>query len=413
MIKKLRRKFVLTTMGILTVSFAAVILVLNMFFYQMGNKQNFDFIKMLADTEGSPTHGADMDRDERAGAFGSYRQRNSSMTESPTYLAKLDAENNILSLEPIRGTEEEPDESISDIILRAAKKRSEQGTVGGYSYYRSTKVYGSCLVIMDTHDSVESAFARRLLLSSILVGSGALVLLFFVSLFLSRFVTKPAEETFNKQKQFISDASHELKTPLSVIGVNADVLSSEIGENKYITYIQTQVKRMDGLIRQLLDLAHNDDASRPVEKSCFDLSEAVYQALLPYESSAYERHIQYKMDIESPCTYCGEPEKIKQVVTILIDNAFKHTFENGEITVTLKTKGNERIIIVRNTGEGISDDDMKHIFERFYKCDKSRSEDSMSYGLGLSIAEAIVETHGGKIGCKSDGVSYSEFTVCL
>lgn len=414
MIKKLRRKFVLTTMGILFFVFAAIIAALNISFARIGQRQTQPFLNMLAQGDGTLTPSQTPPNGEMPREIFGFRGGDSpSAMLNPIYAVKLDISGEIIEISPLSDSASSGEADISGIIKKIAASRAPQGSIGTFRYSCAKKSYGELIIVMDAADSAETSSSTRLFWASLAVGLIGLAALFPVSLYLSRFVTKPAEDAFNKQKQFISDASHELKTPLSIISVNADVLSGEIGENKYMDYIRSQARRMDKLIKSLLELARMDDAEHTLIKARFDLSEALYQTLLPFESTAFEHKIEYSYDISENCIYNGESESIKQVAAILLDNAFKHTPNGGSISISLAQKQDKPVLTVLNTGEGIPEAELEHIFERFYRCDKSRADSMGSYGLGLSIAKGIVAAHGGQISCQSVYGEWVKFTVLL
>lgn len=412
MIKKLRRKFILVTMSLLAAIFTVVIVILNLYFAQIGSRQSMRYLQELAQTGGQLPMRGDRPDNLPPEASGSIDKESFSIKESPTYLVRIDAEGEGIFATAIRGGEESDTENAMSVAERAVEKRANYGRLGLWRYYRQEAQDGTCVVVvMDISQSMELASSRRLLISSIIVGAAGLLLLFLVSVFLSRFVTKPAEQTFNRQRQFISDASHELKTPLSAIAVNADVLATEIGENKYLGYIQSETRRMDELVHQLLDLARADDGDRPLQKSQFDLSEALEQVLLPLESVAFEQAITYDLQLDQGVSYFGERESVQQVAVILADNALRHTPSGGAVRVSLRQRGEHPVLEVFNTGQGIAPQDLPHVFERFYRCDPSRTGDGSSYGLGLAIARAIVQAHGGQVRAESEPGTWARFWV--
>lgn len=232
------------------------------------------------------------------------------------------------------------------------------------------------------------------------------------SLLVARWLVKPAERAFQQQKQFVSDASHELKTPLAVIGANAQKLQSEIGENKWLNYILSENKRMGGLLKELLTLAKAEDEAASHNFETVNLSKIVTRALLPYESLAYENQIDYWIDIQEGVYIQGEEEHLKQAVIVLADNAFNHVQEHGEIRAKLLTKGKHIEISVSNTGQEIPKEEQKKIFTRFYRVDKGRSRSENRYGLGLAIASGIAERHKGRIEVVSEN-GRTTFTILL
>ena len=237
--------------------------------------------------------------------------------------------------------------------------------------------------------------------------------MFFASILLARWAIKPVENTLEEQRRFISDASHELKTPLTVINTNADVLKSEIGENKWLGYIQSEAARMSKLVGDLLELSRMNHGGGLYEKKRFSLSGAVLGAVLPFESVVFEAHKNLDTDIEDNIFYTGDENRIKQLVVILLDNAIKNTFDGGTITVTLAGSEVKPRISVRNEGEGIDEKDIPHIFERFYRCDDSRTRGTGGFGLGLAIARDIVTQHGGRLTVVSKKGQWTEFTASL
>ena len=230
---------------------------------------------------------------------------------------------------------------------------------------------------------------------------------------MSGWIIRPVEHAFERQKRFIADASHELKTPLTIINANAEVLSSSPEPDKWIANILEQTQRMNVLIRDLLNLAKLDSTIPREHFTQFNLSSAVSASSLFFESCAFESHKNFQMDIEENLLLFGNESAIRQLVSILLDNAFKYSGEGETIKISLSRKGEKKILTVYNTGSGISQEDQKHIFERFYRSDSSRSRESGGYGLGLSIAKAIVENHKGSISVRSDGKSYTQITAML
>ncbi|MBR6647254.1 MAG: GHKL domain-containing protein [Clostridia bacterium] len=248
---------------------------------------------------------------------------------------------------------------------------------------------------------------------SVTIVISSLVFVFIFSYFLSRWAIRPVKEAFEKQRRFISDASHELKTPLTVISANADVLESEIGENKWLDNIKNQSQIMSDLVFDLLDLAKMDETSHDMVLSEFDLSSIILSKTLEFECTAFESGKTFEQNITEGIMYRGNEDSIKHLVTILIDNAIKHSDENGIVRVTLTTSGNKKIFQVYNTGNGIKNSEKTKIFNRFYRSDESRSKVTGGYGLGLSIAKAITDAHKGIITVDGEENKWISFTVIL
>jgi signal transduction histidine kinase len=232
-----------------------------------------------------------------------------------------------------------------------------------------------------------------------------LAVLFAISSYFAKRSVRPIEESWKKQKQFVADASHELKTPIAIIGSNMDAILASGEETvdsqkEWFGYMRTELTRLNTLIGDLLYLAKSED-SKQGEPLPFDLNVTVEKAIASMEAMIYEKTIDLETHIEKNVLLKGDEEKIKQAALILLDNAAKYTSENGKITVILKKLKGQAILQVQNTGSEIPQEDLSKIFDRFYRPDASRSQDSGGYGLGLSIAKTIVERSGGTISAQS------------
>lgn len=303
------------------------------------------------------------------------------------------------------------DEEIEDLVSSVVKKSRNSGLYNGFRYLIGEKSYGFIAAFADTR-SEANVQSRMWRISLRLYGLCLLITVFMAFLF-SIWAVKPVKTAFFKQKRFVADASHELKTPLSVISANLDVLTSEIGENKWTGYIRDDVSRMSSLIKDLLYLAKTDAEGTKMQFSQFDLSRAVLSATLPFESSGFEKGMIIETDIAPNVSFVGDENRIKQIIIIFLDNALKYSAEGATITVKLVVNGNKKIVSVRNTGEGIPLKEQKRIFERFYRVDSSRNRETGGYGLGLSIAKTVAEAHHAKILLDSVEGQYTEFSLVL
>ncbi|MDD9270787.1 sensor histidine kinase [Paenibacillus sp. GCM10023248] len=245
-----------------------------------------------------------------------------------------------------------------------------------------------------------------------------LIVIYFMSRFFANRSIEPVKEAFNKQKQFIADASHELKTPLAVIQTNADVLLSNSDDTiqnqaKWLHHIKSETERMKTLTNDLLYLTEMDDSRANVLYVNFNISEAVESVILTMEAVMFEKDITLTYDIEPGLMLRGSSEQIKQVVMILLDNAIKYNKPKGSIELTLQKRHHDIQLKVTNTGEGIPPEHLDNIFDRFYRVNQSRSRKSGGYGLGLAIAKSIVEQHKGRITAKSAVNEETSFIVHL
>jgi len=267
------------------------------------------------------------------------------------------------------------------------------------------------LLVLDAR--LDFLSASNTLRSVILITAAACVLLSVLAWLLVRRMVQPVEEAFIRQKQFVSDASHELKTPLAVISANAEVLEQEIGENEYLGYIRSEVRRTDTLVRNLLTLARLDRNEANAEMKPFDLSRALLDVALPFESTVYEAGKTLEMEIPDGIRCTGNEEMVKQLAVILLSNALKYSDEHGRIRISLHDTGKQREIRVFNTGDAIQPEDQEKIFDRFWRADQSHSKETGGHGLGLAIARSIVDLHRGRITVESTEGKGTEFIVTL
>ncbi len=299
------------------------------------------------------------------------------------------------------------DEQIADVAAAALAQGTDAGRIGT-QFYRKTS---DGLVVLDAR--LDFLNASNTLRSTILIAAVSCVLLSLLAWLLIRRMVRPVEDAFNKQKQFVSDASHELKTPLAVISANAEVLEQDIGENEYLGYIRSEVRRTDTLVNSLLTLARLDKGTAETVMKPFDLSHALLDVILPFESTVFEAGKTMEADIPDGITCTGSEEQIKQLAVILLSNALKYSDEGGKIEVSLKAKGKQREIRVFNTGSAISPADREHIFDRFWRADPAHGRETGGHGLGLAIAKTITDAHHGKIAVESREGFGTAFTVTL
>ena len=263
-----------------------------------------------------------------------------------------------------------------------------------YSYTYSS---GKYLTIID-NSSIQSSLYNYLLISlSLFILLEVIV--YLVSSVLTNWIIKPVISSFEKQKEFIADASHELKTPLSVIIASSEALEDNPNEVKWLNNIKSEANRMNILIKNLLELASFEKKETYVLKED-NLSKVVELAVLTFDAKAYESDIKLESKIDSNIKFNFDTYSINELVEILLDNALKHADKKSTIVVSLKEQGNN---IVTDTGDVIPKGEEEKIFERFYRLDKSRSRKENRYGLGLAIAKNIVLNHNGKISAESVG----------
>ena len=324
--------------------------------------------------------------------------RNVRFMDTSIVTIKLDDDNNILEI--INHTNEEiPEDKVREIANSILKNDDLEKEHIGFLYrdkYSYSYRKGTSLVIIDNffvQENLKGLFRETCIFFIILE-----IIFVFVAKLIAHWISSPAEEAFIKQKNFIADASHELKTPLSIITASAEALEKNPMEKKWLNNIKNESERMNNLVIDLLDLAKTENGR--MELSVGNLSKAVELSVLAFEGIAFERGIKLEYHIDDNINIKMNDNAIKQVMEILLDNAIKHSKKNGIVEVSL-TDGNAIELIVSNLGVAIPKGEEKKIFDRFYRADKSRNRNDNRYGLGLAIAKNIVNIHKGTINAYS------------
>ncbi len=294
-----------------------------------------------------------------------------------------------------------------ETIINAKKN---QGIVGGFMYEKTTQdniIKIALNSFSSSYNNLETYFLSTIL--ALIIGIFAYLL---VSVLLAKIAVKPVEESWKKQRQFVADASHELKTPLSVIMANVDMLAEHKEESigsqmKWIENTQSEAKRMADLVADLLFLAKNDDGVQ-VALEDINLSEVVATIVLGYDAIFYENKKDFNYDIQQNLHVEGNERQLQQLVTILLDNANKYSVGNGDIQLHLTSNGRHIEMEVSNISAQLTDEQLSHLFDRFYTVDPSRNRDSGGNGLGLSIAKTICETHSGsiRVDCENEKTTF-------
>lgn len=325
------------------------------------------------------------------------------------------------------------DEDLSTIVNRVLENEGsdgdDRGVLKDLNFRYIIKKYSK---VEDTGNEVEyitiglmDISYENMVLSSqrdtfIVIALLMIIVFFGISVFLSNMIIKPIEKSWKQQQQFVSDVSHELKTPTAVILANTSILkmNPDLGEDmKWVDYIEIEAKRMKKLVEDLLFLSKSDYSKMEQMMSSFSFSDVVVNTTLPFEAVLFEseKGVELETEIDEDCRIIGDENQMKQLVTILLDNALKYSLDNSKVKITLTkdtSKGNV-VLKVNNMSEVIAKEDLEHLFDRFYKVDKARTREGNSYGLGLSIAQEIVNSHKGKISVKSNEVDGTTFKIIL
>lgn len=301
-------------------------------------------------------------------------------------------------------------ELLTELIRASMDSGRRTGVLDEYDlrFYRVVTPMSQSIVFADITSEISTM--RSLLRTCMMIGVAGFAVFLLISLFLARWAVKPVERAWNQQRQFVADASHELKTPLTVITTNAELLldpaTGEADRAQFSDNILVTSRQMRGLTESLLELARVDNGTVGLSFAECDLSRLTESAALPFEAVFFEKGLQFDTEIQAGIKAKVSENHIRQVVDILLDNAQKYTSAAGQVHMGLKKTGrSECLLSVSSSGEPISKEDLQNIFKRFYRVDSARSM-KHSYGLGLSIADAIVRAHKGKIWAESrDGVN--------
>ncbi|MFC5468988.1 sensor histidine kinase [Cohnella suwonensis] len=312
------------------------------------------------------------------------------------------------------------DEFYASAIGKAAANPTKDGqfVLDGNRWAYTVQQNGSGYSVVFLDVTAQHKILTNLVYTFLAVGFAMLIVIYLTSRYFANRSIAPVKEAFDKQRQFIADASHELKTPLAVINTNADVLLSNSDDkiahqSKWLHHIKSETERMKTLTNDLLYLTEIDDARAGMLFANFNVSEAVESIILTMEAVVFEKDLELSYDIDPDLTVRGNAEQFKQVVMILLDNAIKYANPKGSISLALKKRHHDVLLTVTNTGDGIPAEHLDRIFDRFYRADKSRTRKQGGYGLGLAIAKSIVEQHRGRIYAKSAPKETTAFFVQL
>ena len=319
------------------------------------------------------------------------------------YSVSFDEDNKVENID--NSSQSMTNEDLTTLAKTALESNENKGKLEGYNYLvKKTDDY-TLVVFMDSSNFDKNA--STLLKYTLIFGVVSLLIVFALSILLANLIIRPLEKNHEAQKRFISDAGHELKTPVTVISTNAEVLEGEIGENRWLKNIVYENERMSILIKQLMTLTKTDKSEVKLEK--VDLSHIVIGEILPFESVAFDKGIEINYEkVEDEINVNGNSSQLSQLVSILIDNAIEHS-TGGDIEVSLKKNHNKAVLTVINNGDEIPEDNRASLFDRFYRMNEARNDDGGNhYGLGLSIAKSIVDSHKGiiTVDCKDGKVIF-------
>ncbi len=418
MIRRLRRSFVGITMLSVILVLTLLMGTINVVNYISKDQSNAQLLQMLVDNNGSmPSETTPPNAQPNSDGTAPPEKPEESVTKPRNWSAETPYETRYFSV-----TLNEDEETVSvdtgkiaaisssDAIAMAQSLSSSgksSGYSGNYKFCTATNSSGQTIYIfLDCTRDLSSV--RQFLRYSLLISLGGTVAIFFVAVLLSRRAVRPIAESYEKQKHFITDASHEIKTPLAGIASCTDVLEMEQGESKWSQGIRSQVERLTELTQGLVSLARMDEHTGPLATEEINFSKLLEETVDPFLLMAQNKGQQFQLRCEPDLKVQGDRRMLQQLCSILADNAVKYTPDGGTITFTLQQKGRKINFTAENDAEGLSLGSQKQLFDRFYRGDQSRSSQCPGYGIGLSLAQSIVAAHNGKIEATSrDGKSFS------
>lgn len=388
MLRKLRIQFVVVIMAIVT---AMLCLVFGMLYHFTQENMENESISMMQSVATDPFQPARPDN-------------SSSDLRLPYFMLQIGPQGEIIATGG--GYYDLSDkETLNDLIEAVFETREQTGIIEEYNlrFCRTVTRTGQCLVFTDI--TSEQSTLRNLAKNCFALGVLCFCVFLVISILLSIWMVKPVDRAWKQQRQFVADASHELKTPLTVIMANAEMLQSPDYDTEskmqFSSSILTMSRHMRTLAERLLDLARVDNEQEKMIFSSLDFSHLVKKALLPFEPLLFEKGLCLSSQVQEGIIVSGSEQYLYQVLDILLDNTQKYTAYQGEVSVRLERMNKHLCrLAVANSGDAISNEDLKNIFKRFYRVDKARRRDG-SFGLGLPIAESIVLAHHGRIWAES------------
>lgn len=306
---------------------------------------------------------------------------------------------------------ETTDKDILSMTQELQKNGKRFGSIDDYIYLvRILKSGNTVYIFVNNKEALQNS--KQFFIVSIFILLLSVIVFTIISYYLSRWMIKPSEKAIKNQKIFVANISHDLKTPITIIRANADLIENEVKNKKSIKYIQQETEKLNHLVNEMLTLTRIDNTISKENFKSFNFGDSLFDVVLPFESIAYEKGIRFNINIDEVTDYFGDENNIQKLAEILIDNAMSYTAKGGIVDVDAYENSKAVTLSVTNTGEPISDEKKVEIFDRFYRESKSRERTGNHYGLGLSIANTIVKKHNGKITVESKN-GKNTFTVIL
>lgn len=394
MIKKLQRKFIMITMLSLLAVITLLVGTINIVNIYTTNKTADNLLMVLSENDGQFPDENRPHMNERNIRKPEQFMSPETRFETRYFSVEVDEDGSITEIDTghIAAISSDEAKTYAEQVIKNNKRT---GFCDSYKYLVSIDEDETTIVFLDCTKDINTI--TSFLWVSCLVAVASLLLVFLLVSILSSRAVRPVIKNIEKQKQFITDAGHEIKTPLSIINANTDVIEMENGVSEWTKSTKNQITRLSGLVANMLTLSKIDEGGESLVFMDISLSDEVASALEPFLLIAEQRQIYFDINISPGIHIHADANSINELVSILTDNALKYVSEDGKINLTLLTSGKSKIFSISNTCDEPAEKDLSRLFDRFYRSDASRSRQSGGYGIGLSVAQAIVQAHNGKI----------------
>lgn len=394
MIRTLQKKFVITAMTAITVLILILLGAINLSNLWMAETAIGHRLQMISDNEGNPPPPRD--------PFPGGRFLNNPKNEydiflsSNFFMVRLDSAGNLLSVDVSR-TSAVTEKKAADLAAKVYRGNKATGRMGRYRYRASTLSGAGEVLVFFLDCSDDRASYLRVLLLSAAVGIACWGLMLLLVIMLSKKAIRPVAENIEKQKQFVTNAGHEIKTPLAIIQSNTEALELYQGESKWSRNIKDQTMRLDGLMKNLLQLSKMEERKWKISFSDFSYTDLLQEVLQEFVEAVERKGIQVQKEISPDLYLRADRNQIRELLSILIDNAVKYTEEGGLIGISLQRQGRQICLRISNTCESLPKVLPDKLFDRFYRADDARTQKDGSYGIGLSMARSLAEANHGVI----------------
>lgn len=405
MIRKLQLKFILVSMSALLGVLIIIIAGINIVNYKGIMKDADNILSILSENKGAFPSDNGKKKDKLPP-----KMSPEIPYESRYFSVSLDNDShNVIQAETSRIISVDTSEAIA-YARAAADDKDDRGIIGRFRYRKHTENGVTQIVFLDCGRMLDSFW--KFLFTSIGISCLGYIVVLAIVIFFSNKIIRPVSESYEKQKRFITDAGHEIKTPLTIIHADADVLEMEIGENEWLADIQKQAKRLTALTNNLVYLARMEETADSMQMIEFPFSDVVNEAASSFQALAQTQGKVFQCSIQPMLSLKGNEKAIHQLISILLDNALKYSPEGGTVSLTLEKQNKTLLLSVYNTTkDSIPKEKLHLLFERFYRMDSSRNSQTGGYGIGLSVAKAIVTAHNGKTQAKTEDGHSLQITI--